>query len=105
MKTTIQTQNTAIAKLPPKELEICHALVLFNQLRAFKLDAVEVLEWKDTIMRLRPDLEPARLEFAILALISGEIEYNKDLGIQNIIRALKQVGEDENGFKIFKAIY
>lgn len=105
MRTSIQTQNTAIANLPRKELEICHALVLFNQLRAFKLDMVEVLEWKDTIVRLNPDMEPPRLEFAILALISGEIEYNKDLGIQNIIRALKQVGEDENGYKILKAIF
>lgn len=98
-------ENGGLPALTSYEKQICGCLNTFNQLRAFKLSVYEVMEWKDTIVRLQPNLEPARLEFAILALISEEIPYNKDLGIQNIIRALKQVGEDEKGYIIHKALY
>jgi len=86
-----------------RERKVCECLHLFNQLRAFKLDSVEILEWKDTIFRKVPDLDIAKLEFAIDGMMDEQIPYDKDKGIQNIFRALERVTETPTGLKILKA--
>lgn len=83
--------------LPRREWEICSALVVFNQLRAFKLDKTEVLMWKDTVLRIIPDVELDVLKLAIDGLISGEIPYDEKIGIKNLFIAIKRIARDDDG--------
>jgi len=78
-------------KLTDREKEVCDALATYNQLRAFKLDAIDILEWKDTILKLMPNVKPPAIQFVIEQMVAGNIEHKKDEGIQNIVRGLKIV--------------
>lgn len=92
--------------LPRHEYNICAALVVFNQMRAFKLDRVEVLQWKDTILRVKPDVDLDELRLAIDGLVSGEIPYDQAIGIKNIFIALRRITRDDDGkLIILKPIY
>lgn len=93
-------------ELSKKEYAVCKALRVFNQLRAYKLDVVEVLQWKDTIMRIKPDVDLEELKLAIDGLITGEIPFDQSIGIKNIFIALKRISRDDDGkLIILKPIY
>lgn len=105
-KPTAPNGNDTVASLPRREYEVCKALTVFNQLRAFKLDLNEVLMWKDTVLRIRPDVELEALKLAVDGLISGDIPYDEKIGIKNIFIALKRVIRDEDGKLItLKPVY
>lgn len=90
--------------LSDRENEVCTCINLFNQLRDYKLSDIEILEWKDTILRLLPEAEPQAIQFVIERLMTGEIEYKKDEGIRNIFRGLDHI-EKEGDKYIVKRIY
>lgn len=90
----------AIKSLSKKELSICNSINEFNQLRSFKLNLSDVLQWKDTIIRLKPEIEPEAISFVVDKLILGELDYDKDLGIQNIINGLNMLVRTEKGYKL-----
>ncbi len=77
--------------LSQREKDICDALALYNQLRSFKLDAIDILEWKDTILTLMPKVKVDAITFVVEQMIFGNIEHKKDEGLQNIIRGLKLI--------------
>lgn len=90
-------ENT-IKGLSQYENSICEQLHRFNQLRAYPLSAVDILEWKDSIVKFYgQSLDTGALEFAIDQLIFGKIEYDKNTGIQNIFSALKEITSDGHG--------
>lgn len=91
MSDLIHQQRNLPAGLSPRETRICQIMHTFNQLRPFKLDDVEKLEWKDSILRIMPDVDLGALEFAVDRLLTGEVSYDKTEGIQNIFRALRRV--------------
>lgn len=78
-------------KLTPLEQEVCNALATYNQLRSFKLDAIDILEWKDTILKLMPKVKADAIQFVIEQMVAGNLEHKKDEGLQNIVRGLKRV--------------
>ncbi len=86
--------------LPQYDKDVCGALTTFNQLRSFKLDIIEMLEWKDTIIKLLPKLEIPALVYAIDKMILGELPYDRNEGIQNIFNALKKIEKTQTGFRI-----
>lgn len=92
-------------RLTPKEWEVCSLLNTFNQLRSFKLDPVEILEWKDTILRIRPDLEPVHLQMCIDGMITGQIPYDQTKGIKNIFDGLARVINEDGKWKILKPVF
>lgn len=93
-------ENT-IGKLSEKERAICELLNRFNQLRSYPLSVTEVLEWKDSIIKLLGNsLDLEAIDFAIDKMILGEIEYDKNKGIQNIFSALKEISKTDQGYKI-----
>jgi hypothetical protein len=95
-----------LERLTVKERALCSSLVVFNQLRAFKLDWKEVLQWKDTILRLKPDVDVKELKMAIDGLVSGEIPYDQAVGIKNIFIALRRISRDGDGnLYILKPVY
>jgi len=91
--------------LPQNELILCQLLNQFNQLRAYRLTAVEVLEWKDTIVRLIPEIDLKALQCAIDGMITGAIPYDDRLGIRNIFAAMQRVVNENGRYKILKPIY
>lgn len=105
MSDLIPYGNTGLT-VTKKEKDICDVLVGINQLRSFKLDVIEVLEWKDSLIRILPDIKIETLQFVIDSMMTGELEYNDKKGIQNLFAALKLVGENEDGtFYIKKPIW
>lgn len=89
--------KAVLAKLTKREREVCGSLITFNQMRAYKLDVVEVLGWKDTLLRIMPSLELDVLKAAVDGLISGAIPYDQNLGIRNIVIAVKRIARNEDG--------
>jgi len=98
MKNEIVKSESRSIVLTDRDEAICRVLNKFNQLRSFRLDPIEILEWKDSLNRLIGEkLDTKALDFAIDKMMTGEIEYDKNKGIQNIFDALKQVAKKENG--------
>ena len=109
--TTMQIQPTGISvntpnsieaikeRLSSTELKVCDLVNLYNQLRSFPLTAIEILEWKDSLMELLRgmDTDTAKIEFAIKKMISGELEFDSRLGIQNIFNAYRNCFQDDKG--------
>ena len=96
------------AKVAARNEAIMATMVVFNQLRAFKLDRIEANGWMNTILRIRPDIHVDHLRAAIDGMISGAIPYDDKIGIKNIFLALERVIEDDDKpgkYKILKLIY
>lgn len=87
------------------ELKVCECLHTYNQLRSFKLDSLEIIEWKDTLLNKIPDLSPRKLDFAIDAMMDGQIPYDSHAGIQNIFKALSLVDDSREPYKVLKPIW
>lgn len=90
--------ESTIGKLTPTEKRICFILHKYSQLRSFPLNLKEILEWKDSLIEiLGESLDVDALNFAVVKMLSEQIEYDKGKGIQNIFNALKQVIKTEDG--------
>jgi hypothetical protein len=98
--TEVEKRELVISKLTKRELAVLNSLDQFNQLRSFKLDFWDCIKWKDTILRLMPEVETKAIEFVIDQLILGNLEYDKDRGIQNIIEGLRRLEKTGNGYKL-----
>lgn len=106
MTPMIIPKNTDLPALPVRDHEICRILYGYNQLTPFPLSAVQILEWKDTVLQNIPDLEPAALALAITGMATEQIPFDRDRGIQNVFSALKRVWKTDSGeYKILKAVY
>lgn len=92
--------ESIIAGMTPHERAICDVLNTFNQLRSFKLEPMEIIYWKDSIVKLIPDVDTGALEFVVDQMIVGGLEYDTKLGIQNIFNGLKRVRKTETGYAV-----
>ena len=103
--------NTSIQKTAPTDLvtlpadSLVKAVYQFNQLRAFSLTQIEILEWARSIERLQPDIDVNQLMFVIDQMKVGNLEYDKTIGIQNIFKGLKMTEKTKDGYKILRAIW
>jgi hypothetical protein len=103
-KPTIQkTAPTDLVTLPADSL--VKAVYQFNQLRAFSLTQIEVLEWARSIERLHPNVDINQLMFVIDQMKVGNLEYDKTIGIQNIFKGLKMTEKTKDGFKVLRALW
>lgn len=92
--------QSAIEQLDNRDRQICDCLNTFNQLRDFKLNAIEILEWKDSLNRIYPTMKPERLLFVIDKLMTGELDYKPQIGIQNLFKGLKSVEIIDGKYRI-----
>jgi hypothetical protein len=74
----------------------------FNQLRAYALSGVEIVQWAATIERLVPDLDPVALCWLIDQMLQGEYAYDRHAGVQQLIMGLRNVERTEVGNYKFK---
>lgn len=103
LPTKRQSQQIVSVTLPNDA--IIRAVYQFNQLRAYSLTEIEMMEWARSIERLLPDLDIDALNFLIDKMKTGEMEYDKAVGIQNIFNGMKKIEKTESGYKILKAIW
>lgn len=96
-----------LIKSPTQELQLsrneerlCDILNTFNQLREYPLNAIQILEWKDSLLRILPDLEPDKLEFVIDRMIDGQITYKPEFGIKNLFIGLALIEKINEVYKI-----
>jgi len=102
----IVKSNGNLPALTKRDEAICKVINRFNQLRSFRLDPIEILEWKDSLNRVFGEkMDLGALDFAIDKMISGELEYDKNLGIQNIISAMRQVEKTKSGYRIKNMVW
>lgn len=87
-----------VSELTDDENHICESLNKFNQLREFPLSALQILEWKDTILEARPNIDPEAIRFIVDKLITADLPYSKGEGILNIFRGLKLIDRNKEGY-------
>lgn len=98
-KTIDEIVAEAIEKLTENEKAIVESLRRYNQLRKVPLSALDILEWKESIMEVNPDTDPKAVNFVITRMIAGEIDCDGG-GIQNIMNGLKSVSLRGNQYHI-----
>ncbi len=96
----LRKEQNLLEKLPEKEFKICAALHRMNQLRNYKLGVIEILEWKDSIVKLMPEVEIEAIDFVIDKLIIGELHYEPNIGIRNIVIGLKNIEKENGEFRV-----
>lgn len=80
--------------LTDDQWKVCQALYRYNQIKRFPLSDVEIMNWKDTLFDLFPNLDPAGIMFVVNKMITGEIECDLG-GIHNITKALTKIDFDD----------
>ena len=96
-KTTIariQRNDLAISQGEPDE-ELCKIISKVNQLRPYPLSAIEVMEWAASLEKIGVDY--GALRHLIWQMILGNYDYDKSLGIQNLVNGLRKVKKTETG--------
>lgn len=100
MNNLLPIPKAALEQLSTREKLICDSLNTFNQLRDFPLNAIQILEWKDSLLRIMPDLEPDKLEFVIDRMIDGQLTYKPEYGIKNLFIGLGMIELVNKVYKI-----
>lgn len=96
----LRKEQSLLEKLPEKEFKICAALHRMNQLRSYKLGVIEILEWKDSILKLLPEVNISAIDFVIDKLITGELDYDANIGIKNITIGLNKIEKNEGSYRV-----
>lgn len=103
METGIQkTQHsgTLQVSLENKKQEICKILFHINQVIAYPKSDQELEDWAASLLTFNPELDPRKLAFLIDRFKLGEIEWQKDVGIQNITMNLRRIRATTVGFRL-----
>lgn len=87
-KLQTQQSQSLSTHLHGKELEIVKPLFYINLLTPFRVDDFIIEQWSITISRLLPNVEASEIEELMDAFMKGDVDYDKNLGIQNIFRGL-----------------
>jgi hypothetical protein len=75
-----------------------------NKLVGFRIEPEQLLSWALDVDRLAPDASPAKISFLLDAFKTGEIEWDRNQGIQNIFQWLPRIRvNSELKFEILKA--
>jgi hypothetical protein len=87
----LQKANQSLG-LNEQQIEIGKALFHVNQLIAYPLTDLQIIDWSKTITRLMPEVTPAQVMAVIDEYMLENIEWDKSKGIQNIFYGLKPRG-------------
>lgn len=87
----IQKANQSLG-LSDQERAMGQALFHVNQLIAYPLTDLQIIDWSKTITRLMPEVTPAQVMKVIEDYMLENIEWDKSKGIQNIFYGLKPRG-------------
>lgn len=69
-----------------------------NKLSPFPIGPQDLIGWAQDVERLVGGVDiPIRLQIVFDAFKTGDLEWDKSMGIQNIFRGLKRVWKNEKG--------
>ncbi len=77
--------------LSEKEMKIGKEVYGINLLTPFPLSVNQIADWSKCINELKPDLQVEELKQAMDKLKLGTVEFNHQIGIQNIFNALRSL--------------
>lgn len=104
-----QAQQTNTSSVSRKELNtivrVAELVKDVNMLAPFPLEGPQIMHWAKDLVRLLPMEELMKLPFLMDQFKLENVIWDKTLGIQNIIRGLRQVEHTIDGFKLNKPIY
>lgn len=92
--------QSSVVTLTKDQQELCNELSKINRLRDYKLTDMELIGWADSICATLEVIHLPAIKFAIDKMISGEIEYDRNLGVKNIFEALKRIRRTDKGFEV-----
>lgn len=92
--------QSSVVTLTKDQQELCNELSKINRLRDYKLTELELIAWVDSIYGILEVVHLPAIKFAIDKMISGEIEYDRNLGVKNIFEALKRIRRTDKGFEV-----
>ncbi len=94
----------AIKALSAGELRLVESIHRFSQLRSYPLKPEELLEWKESVIKISGVKDLAelslRIDFVVDKMMQGEIDYNDKIGIKNLFAGLKEIKGDNGSYKI-----
>jgi hypothetical protein len=76
------------------------AVSYFNMLRAYPLTGTEIVQWAATIERVVLDLDPLALCWLVDEMLAGRYEFDKTVGIQQLITGLGRVEKIQTGYRL-----
>lgn len=80
--------------------ELAKILFHVNQLVPFPKSDAELEDWARSLLSFSPNFDSRKLVFLINEFKLGRIEWQKDVGIQNITMNLQLVDETHSGFRL-----
>ena len=85
-----QQSQSLSTPLCGKELEIVAPLFYINILTPYRVDDTILELWSININRLLPDVDPQEISDLMDAFMKNEVEWDRNLGIQNIFLGLQE---------------
>ncbi len=84
--------------------EVALLLAHIRQLTPFPLGDAELTDWARSLLALSPNFDLRKLAFLINEFKMGNIEWKRDVAIQNVIMNLRRVRETESGFRLVNSV-
>jgi hypothetical protein len=101
-----RTQATDTLTVPighERVREVAVILAHIRQLTPFTVADTELENWARSILALSPNFDLNKLAFIINQFKLGNIEWQRDVGIQNIIMNLRRVRDYDDGFRLINS--
>lgn len=91
MDKSLKTQNQSLSThLQDHEIEIAKSLFYVNLLTPFRVEDFIIEQWSITVSRMLPDVTSDEIQQLMDDFMTGEIEYDHKLGIQNIFKGITE---------------
>lgn len=87
-KLQINQSQSLNTPLQGKEIEIVKSIFYVNLLTPFRVDDFILEQWSIALNRMLPQVTPEELKELMDDFMTGTIEYDHKLGIQNIFQGL-----------------
>lgn len=86
----LQKQNQSVStNLQSKEIQMARSLFYVNLLSPFRVDDAIIEMWSVSLSRIDDRITPEEVQELMDAFMTGEIEYDNKIGIQNIFKGLE----------------
>lgn len=100
MDKKIQRTQTHISKQAPGSVELS-VVARIGMVRQYPMTKEETEAWTEMIFKLEPDITVDELKKIIEGFMTGKYEFDKELGIRNVFKALKRLRNGDREETIF----
>lgn len=86
LATTSQQEKNLSTEVKSKEIELGKIVYNINLILSYPLNDFQITDWAKCINRFLPNIKNETLQQIIDLYILGKLEYNNNIGIQNIFK-------------------